>query len=92
MDDGGCNVIRLWLDREDIGASQRNLLQLHIDLIESGGPAMVPGCCIALENDFHRLNIRARKGATPMTPVFCYGPFTESELGFAHPAWPISRI
>jgi len=74
------NVIRRWLDEENIALSQRSRLQLQIHLIESGGPEVVPGCIVPVnEEGFCAMNIVA-KGQTPITPVFCYGPFTDSEI------------
>lgn len=74
------NVIRRWLDEENVVPAQRSLLQLQIHLIESGGPEVVPGCIVPVGDEgFYTMNI-ATKGQPPITPVFCYGPFSDSEI------------
>lgn len=82
LDEDGHNVIRSWLDQEHVAPRQKSLFQLYIRLIESGGPEAVPGCIFVVseEEGFYAMNIKAAKGEEPITPLFCFGPFGDSEI------------
>lgn len=84
MDDDGQNVIRRWLAETGASTRQRTVLQLQITLFESGGPEVLPGSIVAVDDkeEFHAMKVKAEKNAATLTPVFCYGPFSDSEITF----------
>jgi hypothetical protein len=80
MSDDG-DVVTRWLERENISLADKQALWGRLDLLEKLGPeAALPGCIKALSQDFYYLDIRARKNALALQPVFCYGPFAEREI------------
>lgn len=77
-------VIQEWLSQELISVSHRVLFQVYIDILESGGPLLLPGCIfpVSEEEGFYAMNIRPKR-QKPVTPVFCYGPVdAQSEITF----------
>ena len=80
LDEDGKNVILRWIGRESIGLTDQQILWDRLALLEQVGPNALPGCVQPLEGEFHCLDVRARKNARAMNPVFCYGPFAGTEL------------
>ena len=81
LDDDGQNVLRRWLDKEGISAPDRAKLQTIIDMIEYGGPRTVAGTLRDVGSGFSVL-VSGRKEGGDLSPVFCYGPFSETEITF----------
>jgi hypothetical protein len=81
MDKPGRNVIRTWLD--DIGASaaDRAALQALIDICEFSGPEALSYCTLDLGNGFYAIKSKHGGGAQ-LSPVFCQGPFSSTEITF----------
>lgn len=81
VDASGSNIVREWLYRERIPAALKGELQGRIDLIEAGGPRVVPGCIEEIKGSSTFCALRVeRKGFGVIRPVFCYGPFGEREM------------
>src|ERR1017187_8027158 len=68
------------MEREDIPEWKGVVLRERIRLLEAGGPDSLPGLIKHVEGKFYTLNIKPRKGEPLMTPLFCYGPFSDQEL------------
>ncbi len=81
MDRYNRNVIRLWLDENDIQVPDRSALQALIDICEYSGPKALASCTIDLGSGFFALSSR-RRGGPELSPVFCHGPFSDSEITF----------
>jgi hypothetical protein len=81
VDNRGENVIRRWLDEQDIPGPDRNALQSVIDICEYSGPEAVRSCTLDLGEGFYGLLSR-RKGGPELSPVFCHGPVGDSDITF----------
>ena len=80
LDDEGTNAIVRGMNQAGVTPTDRSCLQLQIYLLEAGGPGTLPGLIVPVVKDFLAFSVKSRKGSTPMNPVFCYGPFGESEI------------
>jgi len=81
VDEHGRNLIRQWLLELNVAGSDRFALQLLIDICEHSGPRALSYCTEDLGNGFYALLSR-RKGGPELSPVFCFGPFGETEITF----------
>jgi len=75
----GQNVIRLWLDQSGVSTAMRYALQNQIDLVQYGGPAVVPGCIVNVGAEFEAFK-GVRKGERSVYLVFRRGVFAEQEI------------
>ena len=75
------NVIRHWLHEQGVTGPDRSALQALIDICEYSGIEALRSCTIDLGNGFFALSSR-RKGSCELCPVFCHGPFSDSEITF----------
>jgi hypothetical protein len=73
----GRNVIREWLDEEKVSVQQRADFQLKIQLLEQGGPDLVPGFIseTPVAPDIYKAKIKGNKGKVQLRPMLCKGPF-----------------
>jgi hypothetical protein len=84
VDESGQNVIRRWLRDTNVTLRLSTLLQLQINLFESGGPEVLPGAIFVVDQveGFYAMRLKAEKGTAQITPIFCYGPFSDTEIMF----------
>ena len=75
------NVIRQWLVAQNATESDRGALQALIDICEFSGPDAIRSSTIDLGDGFYALLSRCH-GGMELSPVFCRGPFTETEITF----------
>jgi hypothetical protein len=73
----GRNVIRDWLDKEKVSTQQRADFQAKIELLENGGPDLVPGFITEtpVAKDIYKAKIKGNKGRVQLRPLLCKGPF-----------------
>jgi hypothetical protein len=77
----GRNVITQWL--VEIGATSSDCVALQslIDICEYSGPDGLAYCILDLGDGFYALKCN-RKGGQDLSPVFCRGPFSDTEITF----------
>jgi hypothetical protein len=86
------NVIREWLLAQNATEPDRSALQALIDICEFSGPDAIRSSTIDLGNGFHALLSKCH-GGMELSPVFCRGPFTETEVTFlAGAIWQKKRL
>jgi hypothetical protein len=81
LDELDRNVVRRWLDERSVSGSDRSAVQALIDICEFSGPHALLSCTIDLEDGFYAL-VSKRKGGPELSPVFCRGPFSDTEITF----------
>jgi len=81
VDARGNNVIRRWMDEQSASPADRVAFQALIDICEYSGPDALLANTKDLGNGFYALWSKRKGGINP-SPVFCRGPFSESEITF----------
>jgi hypothetical protein len=83
-------VINAWLD--DIGASEsdRSKLRALFTLYQFGGFRAIASSVESIGNDLHVL-YSIRKGGLALAPIFCVGPFSQTEITFLEGAMLIDE-
>lgn len=81
MDDTGQNVVRRWLSEN--GASDADYVELQclLDICKLSGPRGLRSCTLDLGDGFYSLQCKRKQGLNA-SPVFCFGPFSDSEITF----------
>jgi hypothetical protein len=77
----GGNVILQWLTEIDASSADCVALQSLIDICEYSGPEGLAYCTVDLGDGFYALK-STRKGGHDLSPVFCRGPFSDTEITF----------
>ena len=81
VDDSGQNVVKRWLYENGASEADYAELQSLIDICKLSGPRGLASCTIDLGDSFYALQCK-RKGSIQASPVFCYGPSSDSEITF----------
>ena len=81
MDETERNVIRTWLDDMDASVTDRAALQALIDICEFSGPDALSYCTLDLGDGFYAIKSKHEGGAC-LSPVYCRGPFSPTEITF----------
>lgn len=79
VDENRENVIRAWLDRNGVSSEMRNALQVYIDLVEHGGPAIVPGCIVSVGKGLEAFKAKRHEEGSVFL-IFRRGVFAEQEI------------
>jgi hypothetical protein len=80
--EGGQNVVRQWIEAEDIPVAELATLVNLIDLYEANGPVAIDQYTKDLGDGFYGLVV-LRKGGTNPVLIFCEGPIDkEFEITF----------
>ena len=81
LDENRENVIRKWLNENDVSDADRVSLQALLDIYEGSGFHAIVASTVDLGEGFHALR-SSRKGGIEPCPVFCAGPTGENEITF----------
>jgi hypothetical protein len=81
LDDMGRNVIRLWLDEQEVQGPDRSALQSVIDICEYSGPHAVRCSILDHGEGFFSL-LSSRKGGPELSPVFWIDPVVDTDITF----------
>ena len=89
-DDQKQNIILRWLREHGASHSDHAALQVLIDICECSGVDALSYCREELGDGFFALNSRV-KGGLSISPVFCVGPFSRTEITFLAGALRINK-
>jgi len=81
LDDLCRNVVRQWMIEQNAPESDFAAFQSLIDICEAGGLYTMSHCTLDLGDGFYALQVQNKGGIFP-SPVFCKGPFNETEITF----------
>ena len=77
----GRNVILQWLTDTGAEPADYAALQSLIDICEYSGPDALAFCTLDLGEGLYALK-SFRKGGYDLSPIFCRGPFSDTEVTF----------
>lgn len=77
----GSNIIRQWLTDIKASSADRVALQSLVQICEFSGPRGLSSNMLDLGDGFFALKC-IRKGGMGLSPVFCEGPFSDTEITF----------
>lgn len=79
--DGPRSFMGSWLDEVGASESDRSRLRTLITLYENGGRRSIASAVEDIGDELFAL-LALGKGGVPLGPIFCFGPFSDTEITF----------